>query len=184
MLVLKTRWYRSKNPGSFTKIPHILYATNKIADGMAKMSTQEIKKFLMQGTFTGKLTTVKKDGSPHVVPIWFVLVEEKNRTARKIGDIIFTTYEGSVKARNIERDDRVSLCVDDQIPQFSFVIIDGTAKIIRHKQKELLKWATKIAERYMGKARAKAYGKRNSGEDEVIIRIKPTKILAEKDIAD
>ena len=32
---------------------------------MAKMSNKEIKKFLMQGTFTGKLTTVKKDGSPH-----------------------------------------------------------------------------------------------------------------------
>ena len=36
----------------------------------------------------------------------------------------------------------------------------------------------------MGKARAEAYGKRNSGEEEVIIRIKPTKILGEKDIAD
>jgi hypothetical protein len=36
----------------------------------------------------------------------------------------------------------------------------------------------------MGKDRAEAYGKRNSGEDEVVIRIEPTKILAEKDIAD
>jgi hypothetical protein len=31
---------------------------------------------------------------------------------------------------------------------------------------------------------AEAYGKRNSGEGEVVIRIEPTKILAEKDIAD
>ncbi len=29
---------------------------------MAKMSNKEIKKFLMQGTFTGKLTTGKKMG--------------------------------------------------------------------------------------------------------------------------
>jgi hypothetical protein len=36
----------------------------------------------------------------------------------------------------------------------------------------------------MGKDRAEAYEERNSGEDEVVIRIKPTKILAEKDIAD
>jgi hypothetical protein len=35
----------------------------------------------------------------------------------------------------------------------------------------------------MGKDKAEAYGKRNSGEDEVIVRIQPTKILAEKDIA-
>ena len=150
---------------------------------MAKMSNKEIKKFLMRGTFTGKLTTVKKDGSPHVVPIWFVLDKEKNQTAGKIGDIIFTTYEGSVKARNIERDSRVCICVDDQTPQFSFVIINGTAKSFHYKQKELLKWAAKIAERYMGKDKAEAYGKRNSGEDEVVIRIKPTRILAEKDVA-
>ena len=147
------------------------------------MSNKEIKKFLMQGTFTGKLATVKKDESPHVVPIWFVLDEKKVRSTRKIGDIIFTTYEDSVKARNIERDNRVSICVDDQTPQFSFVIINGTAKIFRYRQNELLKWATRIAERYRGKDKAEAYGKRNSTEDEVVIRIKPTKILAEKDIA-
>jgi PPOX class probable F420-dependent enzyme len=150
---------------------------------MAKMSNKEIKKFLMQGTFTGKLTTVKKDGSPHIVPIWFVLDEKKDQTTRKIGDIIFTTYKDSVKARNIQRDGRVSICVDDQTPQFSFVIIEGTAKIFRINQKELLKWATRIARRYVGKDEAEAYGKRNSGEDEVVVRIKPTKILAEKDIA-
>jgi hypothetical protein len=35
----------------------------------------------------------------------------------------------------------------------------------------------------MGKDKAEEYGKRNSGEDEVVVRIKPTKILAEKNIA-
>jgi nitroimidazol reductase NimA-like FMN-containing flavoprotein (pyridoxamine 5'-phosphate oxidase superfamily) len=40
---------------------------------MTEMSEKEIKKFFMEGTFTAKLATVKKDGSPHVVPIWFVL---------------------------------------------------------------------------------------------------------------
>jgi hypothetical protein len=42
-------------------------------------------------------------------------------------------------------------CVDDQTPQFSFVIIEGIAKVFRYRQNELLKWATRIAERYMGK---------------------------------
>ena len=147
------------------------------------MSEEEIKKFLKQGTFTAKIATVKKDGSPHVVPIWFVLDEQKNRTTKKIEDIIFTTYEDSVKAINIQRDNRVSICVDDQTPQFSFVTIHGTAKIVRQKYSELLKWNTRIAERYMGKDMAEAYGKRNSGEDEIVIRVEPTRILAEKDIA-
>ena len=35
----------------------------------------------------------------------------------------------------------------------------------------------------MGKDEAEAYGKRNSGEEEVLVKIRPTKIIAEKDIA-
>jgi hypothetical protein len=86
-------------------------------------------------------------------------------------------------ATNIRRDNRMSICVDDQTPQFSFVTIHGTAKIVRQKYDELLKWNTRIAGRYMGKINAKAYGKRNSTEDVILVRIKPTKIIAEKDIA-
>ena len=137
----------------------------------------------MQGTFTTKLTTVNKDGSPHVVPVWFILDERKNRITKKIEDIIFTTYKDSVKATNIQRDNRVSICVDDQTPQFSFVTIHGTAKIVRQRYNELLKWNTRIAERYMGKRNSKAYGERNTTEGVILVRVKPTKIIAEKDIA-
>ena len=153
---------------------------------MAEMSKNEIKKFLMQGTFTGKLATVKKDGSSHVVPIWFVL-DGSNKGGRglkgKDDDIIFTTDHESVKAINIQHDNRVSICVDDQTPPFSFVVVYGTAKIHHYKQRELFRFATKIAQRYVGKENAELYGRRNSTEGEVLVRIKPTKIIAEKDIA-
>jgi hypothetical protein len=49
--------------------------------------------------------------------------------------------------------------------------IFGTAKIYPYKQKEVLKWATKIAERYMGKKNAEAYGRRNSEEGLVLVEI-------------
>jgi PPOX class probable F420-dependent enzyme len=143
------------------------------------MSKKEISKFLVQGTLTGKLATVKKDGSPHVVPIWFTVDDDNNRK----GDIIFTTNSISVKAKNIQRNNRVSICIDDQTPPFSFITIYGIARIQHYKQNELLKWATKIAERYMGKKNAQAYGKRNSTEGEVVVRIKPIRIIAERNIA-
>ncbi len=55
-------------------IYHVYIQLIKIkVTSMAVMSAEEIKKFLMQGTFTGKLATTNKDGSPHIVPIWFVL---------------------------------------------------------------------------------------------------------------
>jgi PPOX class probable F420-dependent enzyme len=148
---------------------------------MTEMSKAEIGRFLMKGTFTGKLATVKEDGSSHVVPIWFVLEKKKSRD--RVGNIIFTTGSTSVKANNIQRDNRISICIDDQIPPFSFVTIFGIAKIYPYKQKEVLKWATEIAERYMGKSNAEAYGRRNSEEGLVLVRIKPTRIIAEKDIA-
>jgi hypothetical protein len=42
---------------------------------MTEMSNKEIKKFLMQGTLTGKLATVKKNGSSHVGLQWTTVIE-------------------------------------------------------------------------------------------------------------
>ncbi|HEX9320253.1 MAG TPA: pyridoxamine 5'-phosphate oxidase family protein, partial [Nitrososphaeraceae archaeon] len=113
---------------------------------MTEMTNREIRRFLMKGTFTGKLATVGKDGNSHVVPIWFVL--EDRHLNGKIGDIYFTTGTDSYKAQNIWRNNSISLCVDDQKPPFSFVFLRGKAKIFPYKQKEAIKWATRIAARY------------------------------------
>ena len=142
---------------------------------MPEMTKDEIRNFLLQGTFTGKLGTINKNGSPHIVPIWFTLDNKDN--------ILFTTGDTSVKAKNIHRDNRVRLCVDDQVPLFSFVTIDGIAEIISNKPEELFKWAKIIAARYMGNVKAEEYGKRNSSEGELLINIKPTRIIGQKDIA-
>jgi PPOX class probable F420-dependent enzyme len=69
--------------------------------------TAEQQAFLLEGTRTGKLATVRKDGRPHVVPIWFVLDGDT---------LVFTTGEASVKAANMRRDPRVAFCVDDETP--------------------------------------------------------------------
>jgi general stress protein 26 len=95
-----------------------------------------------------------------------------NRNSKdEIGNIVFTTHNMSAKAKNIKQDNRVSICVDDQIPPFSFVTIFGTTKIYPHNQEEVLMWATRIAERHMGKENADEYGRRNSGEGSALVRI-------------
>ena len=143
------------------------------------MSKDEIARFLSQGTLTAKVSTMNKNGTCHTVPIWFVLDGEEE------ADIIFTTSSDSVKAKHISRDNKVTICVDDQKPMYSFVTIYGNATITQYNDNpdEQLKWATKIAERYMGKDNAERYGKRNAGEGELLVRVKPTKIIAQKDIA-
>jgi PPOX class probable F420-dependent enzyme len=94
------------------------------------MSKDEIVNFLSQGTLTAKVSTVSKDGTCHVVSVWFVLDGD---------EIIFTTWHQSVKAKHIMRDNRVSICVDDQKPLFSFVTVYGNATITQDKPDELLK---------------------------------------------
>ena len=139
------------------------------------MTKDEIRTFLLQGTLTGKLGTINKNGTPHVVPVWYTVDEMDN--------IIFNTGGESVKAKNIRRDNRVRLCVDDQTPLFSFVIIDGIAQIERVETSEVYKWAKIIAARYMGNDKSEEYGKRNSGEGEILVKIKPVKIFGLKDTA-
>ena len=64
----------------------------------------------MQDTLTGKLATVRIDGSSHVVPIWFVLDNQNSKRRRRIGDIIFTPLIAHKwKANNLRRDNRVSI---------------------------------------------------------------------------
>lgn len=141
---------------------------------MNKMTDKEFRDFLCYGTYTAKLSTVRKDGRPHIAPIWFVLDDN--------GDIVFTTWKDSIKAKNIYLNPNVSICIDDQKPPFSFVIVEGIVKIIEEPN-NILQWATKIAARYMGKENADVYGKRNSVKGELLLRIKPSKVIAQKNIA-
>jgi PPOX class probable F420-dependent enzyme len=96
---------------------------------------------------------------------------------------MFTTGEGTVKGRAILRDGRVSLCLDDEAPPFAFVTVEGEA-IVERDPGELLCWATRIGGRYMGAERAEEYGRRNAVPSELLVRVRPTRIVARAGIAD
>ncbi len=138
------------------------------------MSDPERRAFLMTGTRTAKLAVTRRNGAPHVVPIWFVLDGD---------DVVFTTGENTVKGKAIRRDGRVALCVDDDNPPFSFVSIEGTTTVSRDSD-ELLKWATRLGGRYMGAEQAEEFGRRNAVPEELLVRMTPTKIIAIAGMAD
>ena len=141
---------------------------------MKKMSKAEAYEFLAKGTRTGKLATVREDGRPHVAPIWFVLDGD---------DLIFNTWHESVKGKNLVRDGRIALTVDEEVAPYAFVIVEGTVEITENDPAESLKWATRIGARYMGEDQAEAFGKRNSVPGELLLRIKVDKIVAQKELA-
>lgn len=138
-----------------------------------EMSREEWRSFLSQGTRTGKLATVRRDGSPHVVPVWFVLDGD---------DIVLTTGRDSVKGRSLRRDGRVALCVDDDRPPFAFVTVTGRAEVSEDLD-QLLHYATLLGGRYMGEDRAEAFGRRNAVPGELLVRIRPERVFAVDDVA-
>ena len=90
------------------------------------MTDAEVRAFLMsEPPHTGKLATVRKDGSPHVAPIWYVVDEQADDL-----ELLFNTGAETLKGRTLRRDPRVALCVDDERPPFSFVIVRGTVELI------------------------------------------------------
>ncbi|RDG38383.1 PPOX class F420-dependent oxidoreductase [Streptomyces corynorhini] len=141
---------------------------------VTNMSKDEWQTFVSSGTHTGKLSTVRADGSPHIAPVWFVLDGD---------DLVFNTGKATVKGRNLLRDGRVALCVDDERPPFSFVLMQGRAETDEDPE-QLLTWSTRIAARYMGEERAREFGERNAVPGELVVRVRIEKVTAYAALAD
>jgi PPOX class probable F420-dependent enzyme len=129
--------------------------------------------FLSEGTRTGKVGYLAADGRPLVAPIWFVVED---------GQVVFNTARDSAKGRALARDPRVVMCVDLERPPYGFVQIQGLATTSEDMD-ELVSAATQIGGRYMGAERAEEFGKRNGVPGELVVRIMPTKVIADFDKA-
>jgi PPOX class probable F420-dependent enzyme len=135
---------------------------------VTSVTDPEISAFLSAGTRTGKLAYNGADGRPLVAPIWFVVED---------GVLVFNTGKGTAKARALARDPRATLCVDLEEAPYAFVQVQGTAELSEDPG-ELVRTATAIAARYMGPERAEEYGKRNGVPGELVVVVRPTKVIA------
>ena len=137
------------------------------------MTPDEIREFLDHGTRTAKVATSLPDGQPHVMPVWFVLDGE---------GLVFTTWGDSVKGRNLRRDPRAAVIVDDEVAPYAFVHIRGHVTLSEDLD-ELLRFATAIGGRYMGADRAEEFGRRNAVPGELLVRLRPERVIATADVA-
>ena len=140
---------------------------------MAELSDDVIA-FLSEGTRTAVLGWTAADGRPLAAPVWFVVED---------GALVFNTGKDTAKGRALARDPRVVLCVDDTTPPYGFVQVQGVAELSEDPT-ELLDIATRTGGRYMGADRAEEFGRRNGVPGELVVRVKPTKVVAAFDVAD
>lgn len=140
------------------------------------MANEHVRAFLTAfPPRTGKLATVRADGRPHVAPVWYDMDDD--------GSLVFTTGEATVKGRNLRRDPRASLCVDDDRPPFSFVVVEGEVEISGDLA-EVRRWASRLGGRYVGPDQAEEYGARNGVAGELLVRLRPGRIVSAFGVAD
>lgn len=129
------------------------------------MSKDEMESFLAR-PLIAKLCTHNKDGSIHIVPIWF---------RYENGELLIGTQEISQKIQNIKRDKRVTVLVDTTEPRLAGVIMYGSAEL---DYGDVIPTRISIFEKYMDAERAPELAARLAGQwKPVIVRIKPERAV-------
>lgn len=137
------------------------------------MTRDECYQFIRDHAITAHLATVRADGRPHVAPIW-IMTDGL--------DIVFSTGDSTVKGKNLLRSGYAALSMDDSVPPFNSVRIEGPVTF-ETKMDVVKHWSGKIGARYMGADQEAIYAERNGVPGEMICRLSPSRISGLKDVA-
>jgi PPOX class probable F420-dependent enzyme len=140
---------------------------------MVKMTNEEWMRFVLEKPRPAIAAVTRPDGRPHATPVWIDLDGAQ---------ILFTTWHESVKGKALRAKPCVSLVIQDESPPFSFVVIEGEVTV-SEEPTELRYWAGRLGGRYMGSDQAETYAARNGVPGELLIRVTPRRMTAERDIA-
>jgi PPOX class probable F420-dependent enzyme len=108
------------------------------------------------------LATVGADGAPQVTPVW---IDYDGSHIR------FNTARGRVKTRNLERNPRVALSVQDPENPYRYVQVRG--RVAEMTEKDADAHIDALAKKYLGQDR---YPHRQPGEVRVMVKVVPEKI--------
>jgi PPOX class probable F420-dependent enzyme len=87
---------------------------------MAELSAP-MREFL-DGVHFAVAATIASDGMPHQTVIWYALDAD---------ELVFNIPKGSLKHKHLQRDPRVSLCVEDG---YRYVTLTGTVTMVEDPQ--------------------------------------------------
>jgi nitroimidazol reductase NimA-like FMN-containing flavoprotein (pyridoxamine 5'-phosphate oxidase superfamily) len=117
---------------------------------MPKLSDDEMFAFLAEPNHLMRIATVDQDGTPRVVPVWFILEGDR---------LCFTPREPAVIWQNMLRDPRVGASIDEDELPYRKVTVQGHIEVLYQPGKDRL-WQhlyRAIATRYISPDAATAY---------------------------
>lgn len=114
------------------------------------MSPSEIIAFLgrTEPALLGVVGTLRGDGSPHVVPVWY----------RYDGAAAYIwSDEGRSWVRNIRRDPRVAFSVQEPKPPYAAVVMHGRAEVRTSNDQDVTYEIQRITSRYITRPEVESY---------------------------
>jgi PPOX class probable F420-dependent enzyme len=117
---------------------------------------------LLKGRNFGNVATLRADGTILGVPVW---VDEQD------GRPVLNSAEGRAWPRNLERDPRVAITVQNHDNPYEYVTITG--RVTEHTHEGADAHIDALAKKYLD---ADSYPMRRPGEQRVIIRIEPERV--------
>jgi PPOX class probable F420-dependent enzyme len=121
---------------------------------MTPYLTEAAKQFLQEKRFAA-LATINRDGTPQQSIVWYELQGD---------EIMMNTKRGRLKDRNLVRDPRVSICVEDG---YRYITIRGTVRLIDDQQVAQAD-IMRLAMRYHGTEIAERQARDQFGKEERI----------------
>jgi PPOX class probable F420-dependent enzyme len=122
-------------------------------------------KSLLDGPVFIVVGTVQPDGRPQLSPVW----------VKRDGDqILFSTTVDRRKKKNLDRDPRVSVVVQDPEMPYVYAEIRGTADVATQGAEDLI---DELSLKYTGKKYAEFNPASADDADRVIVRITPEKVV-------
>ena len=130
--------------------------------------TDEALDQLLGGRHVAVMATVDRHGRPHQAPVWYLWRD---------GVALVLTERASQKARNIERNAEVSLCVDTKAPPFRVAIIRGEARV---RDVDYNEERRRLFEHYIGvdQAEAAMAARPIDADASVVFEIVPRRIVS------
>jgi PPOX class probable F420-dependent enzyme len=114
---------------------------------------------LLEGKNFANVATLRADGSVQVSPVWVDVAD---------GKAVVNSAEGRAWPRNLERDPRVTLAVQNIENPYEYVEIRG--RVVERTHDGADEHIDSLAKKYMG---LDSYPLRQPGEQRVILRVEP-----------